>query len=162
MRDGSGRPAQIPLSIVKTYPDPVTVMNGYDPNSDENWLKEYLVGQTTGGGWGTYGEIGNQAYRARQHREAEQRRQISPPVHTSSAVDPPITVQPAPTQESWSTVWATLGFLAGAFTLYDPVDPSWGASVAAGLFTGYLTGRFYKALLLIGAVLLALQVYYSA
>ena len=148
-------------------------MNGYDPNSDENWLKEYLVGQTTGGGWGTYGEIGNQAYRARQHREAEQRKQqqkwqqrttraVSSPVHTSSAVDPPITVQPAPTQESWSTVWATLGFLAGAFTLYDPVDPSWGASVAAGLFTGYLTGRFYKALLLIGAVLLALQVYYSA
>ena len=147
-------------------------MNGYDPNSDENWLKEYLVGQTTGGGWGTYGEIGNQAYRAQQRLEAEQRNQqqkqqrtkrpISAPVHTSPVVDPPITVQPAPTQESWSTVWATLGFLAGAFTLYDPVDPSWGASVAAGLFTGYLTGRFYKALLLIGAVLLALQVYYSA
>jgi len=148
-------------------------MNGYDPDSDENWLKEYLVGQTTGGGWGAYGDVGNQAHRARQHREAEQRKQqqkrqqrtprlVSPPAHTSSAVDPSITVQPAPTQESWSTVWATLGFLAGAFTLYDPVDPSWGASVAAGLCTGYLTGRFYKALLLIGAVLLALQVYYSA
>ena len=110
MRDGSGRPAQIPLSIVKPYPDPVTVMNGYDPNSDENWLKEYLVGQTTGGGWGTYGEIGNQAYRARQHREAEQRKQqqkwqqrttrpVSAPVHTSPAVDPPIAAQPASTPE---------------------------------------------------------------
>ena len=55
-----------------------------------------------------------------------------------------------------------MGFLAGAFTLYDPLDPSWGASVAAGLFTGYLTGRFYKALLLMGAVLLALQLYHGA
>ena len=83
-------------------------MNGYDPNSDENGLKEYLVGQTTGGGWGTYGEIGNQAYRAQQCLEAEQRKQqqkgqqrttrsVLPPVPTSSGVDPPITVQPAPT-----------------------------------------------------------------
>jgi len=146
-------------------------MSGYDPNSDANWLKEYLVGQTTGGGWGFYGMLGNQEYHAEQRRAAEQQRQqkkqrraqpASSPVDTSPVVDPPITAQPASTQESWSTFWATLGFLAGAFTLYDPLDPSWGASVAAGLFTGYLTGRFYKALLLMGAVLLALQVYYSA
>ena len=143
-------------------------MNGYDPNSDENWLKEYLVGQTTGGGWGTYGEIGNQAYHAQRRLEVEQQKQqrktrpVSPPVHTSPVADPLIRAQPASSQKSWSTVFALLGFLAGAFALYDPVDSSWGAPVSAGLITGYLAGRFYKALLLTGAVLLALQLYYGA
>jgi len=148
---------------------PATTMSTYDPNADENWLKEYSVGQTTGGGWGLYGEIGNQEYRAKQEqqrKEKERRKRRAEEKQPRPVPEPPTEpvspVRSAPQEKTWSTVFALLGFLAGAIALYDPADPSWGPSLFAGLVSGYITGRFYKALLLIGAVLLALQLYYGA
>jgi hypothetical protein len=146
------------------------MMSAYDPNADENWLKEYCVGQTTGGGWGLYGEIGNQEYRAEQRRQETQQRQFQSrktpePLRlkpSPGAVEASSTSQSASGAKSWSTFFALLGFLAGAVALYDPVDPSWGPPLFAGLVSGYITGRFYMALLLIGAVLLAVQLYYGA
>jgi hypothetical protein len=148
------------------HSNPAKTMSAYDPNSDENWFKEYCVGQMTGGGWGIYGQMGNQEYRAEQRRQEKQRRQFQsrktpePPrlKPSPSAAEAFSTSQSASREKSWSTFFAMLGFLAGAVALYDPVDPSWGLPLFAGLVSGYIAGRFYKALLLIGAVLL----YYGA
>jgi len=137
------------------------------PNSDENWFFEYTAGQTTGSGWGIYGELGNKVYEDEQRRKREEEDRWTRPspqhkdraVSTDTAVPPPTVssdLQEEAQTKNWSTLTAIIGFLVGSSLAYDQADPNVGPALVVGFVAGFLCGRFYKPLVVVGIVALVL------
>jgi hypothetical protein len=123
---------------------------------DDTWFADYTFGQMTGKGWGFYGELGNQLYESeqKQKREREMRESRYQEETTTKNLTRPPRLHSRYKEKPWSNLFAIIGFLVGAGVMYSQPAPSLIISLVVGLITGYISGRFYKLILVSGMILL--------
>lgn len=122
---------------------------------DDTWFADYTFGEMTGQGWGFYGEMGNLAYQQkqyekRQEEERERRYQLETRPKKRTRQE---RIYSGHKQKPWSTLFAIIGFFIGAGIMYSQPTPSLVVSLLVGLITGYISGRFYKLILVSGIIL---------